>query len=108
MIVNKYTKSINVFKVLLISIPSIWDVSHRSAIHENILNGIVHRIVKESGNIFLIVANISIISVEGFSHLENTSRLAVLSPEIFWDFRNSINTNTVKAILLDKVFDPVF
>ena len=39
---------------------------------EDISNSKVHGIVEEASNVFLVVANISIIAVENFTHLEDT------------------------------------
>ena len=55
----------------------------------------------------MIIAYVSIVSVEVLTHLENTSGSAVFSPEIFGDFGDRIDTDAIEAILLNKVTNPV-
>lgn len=56
----------------------------------------------------LVVTNIVVISIEALSHLEDASRLSELSPEILGYFWDGVDSNTVEAILGDKILDPVF
>lgn len=106
MIINENTKGIDVTEVFLILSPSVSNVSHALSVHEDIFDGIVHRVVEKGIDIVLIVAYVSIETIEAFTHLEYTCRLCILFPEIFRYFRNSINTNAVKVVLLNEILDP--
>jgi glycosidase len=44
----------------------------------------------------LIWADISRVSIKAFSHLENTGRLSIFAPEIFWYFWDSIDSDTIE------------
>ena len=72
MIVHKNAESVNIFEVLIICLPSASNCSHASSIHPDISDCVVHRIVEEAGDVVLVRANVSIISVEALTHLEDT------------------------------------
>ncbi len=107
MVVNEDTESINVSEVLLICLPSLSNSSHASSVHPNVTDGIIHRIVEETGDVVLVGANVSIISIEALTHLEDSGRLTILFPEVLGDLRDGINTDAIEAILLDQVLDPI-
>jgi hypothetical protein len=73
---------------------------------EDISDGIVHRIVEESFYVVLIVTNIGAISIEAFSHLEDTRSISVFFPEILGYFWDSINSDTIKLVGLYEVRNP--
>lgn len=99
MVVNEETKGVNVTEVLAVGSPSVGDGAHCLPIHPDVSDSVVHRIVEESCEIVLVVSNVSIVSVEGFTHLENTRGSIELFPEILGDLGNSINTDTIKSEL---------
>lgn len=55
----------------------------------------------------MVGANVGIIAVEVFSHLEDASGLAVFRPEILGDLWDGIDADAIEAVLLDEVMDPV-
>ena len=48
------------------------------------------------------------VTVEAFSHLEHSCRFTILRPEVSWDLRDSVNPDTIKAILLNNALYPIF
>jgi hypothetical protein len=106
MVINKYAEGIDVWEVLAVGVPSVPDVFHRLSVLEDISNSKVHGIVEEASDVFLVVSNVGIIAVETFTHLEDTSWLAILRPEVLWDLRNGVDTDTVETILFDEILDP--
>lgn len=108
MIINEDTKSIDVFEMLTFSIVAILNLLHVLSRTEYITDSIVHWVVKQGCKMILVWTNVSRIAIETLTHLEYTSGLAVLTPEIFWNFWNGIDTNTIKVISLDQVLHPVF
>jgi hypothetical protein len=72
------------------------------------LDSVVHRVVEKSSEDILIGTNVSRISVEALSHLENTRCGSILGPEVSRYFRNSVDTNTVETIGADEILYPVF
>lgn len=107
MVVNEDTKSVNVLEVLIVSLPSAGNGSHRLSVHPDVSNSIVHGIVEETGDIILVGTHIGIVPIEALSHLENASSLTELRPEVLGNLRNGIDTNTIEVVCLDEVFDPV-
>jgi hypothetical protein len=106
-VVNEDTKSINILEVLVVSLPSAGNVSHRLSVHPDVSNCIVHGIVEETGDIILVGTHISIISIEALSHLEDASSLPELRPEVLGNLRNGIDTDSIEVVCLDEVLDPV-
>lgn len=106
MIVHEDTKSIYVFKVTLLFIKSVLDVVH-SLTTEDILNRVVHWIVEQCGQVILVWSNVGWVTVEALAHLEHASRLSVLAPEVLWNLRNGIDSNTIEAVSLYQILDPV-
>lgn len=107
MIVNENTKYINITEVLLIQTPSFGNLAHTFTIHKDVLDGEVHWVVEETRDIVLIVANVTIITIEDFSHLEDTCRLAIFAPEVLGNLRNGVDTDAIESIFLNQVVDPV-
>ena len=55
----------------------------------------------------LIIANVARESIEALSHLEDTRSLSKLAPEVLRDLRDSVDSDTVKTVSLNKIFNPV-
>lgn len=108
MVINENTKSVDVTEVLLILGPSVSNISHALAVHEDILDSIVHRVVEEGIDVVLVVAYIPIEAIEALTHLEDSSRLCILLPEVLGYLRDSIDADTIKVVLLNKILDPGF
>jgi len=107
-VVNENTERVEVLEVRLFLLPSALDVLHRFLASENIFDSIVHWVVEEASDMFLIWTNVSWITIEVLTHLENSSGFSELTPEVLWNFRNGIDSNTIKTEVTDEVFDPVF
>jgi hypothetical protein len=107
MVVHKDAQSVNILEVLCVLSPSIGDGSHGLSVNEDVLYGEVHGIVEQCCDVVLVVAYVSIEPVEDFTHLENARSLTILTPEIFRNFRNGINANTVEVVGSDELMDPV-
>ncbi len=99
MVVYKDAQSINVFKFGSFSVISRFNTGHSLSATEYILNGIVHRVIEQTCDVVLICSYVCRISVEALAHLENTCSSSVLSPKVFRYFWNSIDSNTVEAVL---------
>lgn len=106
-VIDEDTKSGWVSEFLVYLLNSSGDSLHGLVTSENILDGVVHWIVEKTGNEVLIWADVVRVSVEALSHLENTSGISILLPEVLFDFRNGIDSNTIELIGVDQVFDPV-
>ena len=107
MVVNEDTEGINVLEVLLFLIVPVLDVVHRLAASENVADSVVHWIVEKRGQMVLVRSYVGWIAVEALTHLEDSSSLAVLRPEVLWYFRNCVDADAVEAIGLHDSFDPV-
>lgn len=55
----------------------------------------------------MIWTNVGWVTVKVLTHLEHSRCLSVLTPEIFWNFWNSIDSNSIETVGLDKVLNPV-
>jgi hypothetical protein len=106
-VVNEKTKSINVLEVGLFSVVTLLEVSHVLTATKDVADGIVHRVVEKSGDGTLVRSDVSRVAVEALTHLENTSSLAKLRPEVFRNLRNGVNSKTIEAIGINHKFDPV-
>lgn len=107
-VVNEDTKSIKVLEMTLLLLPSSRDLLHRLLSSEHVLDGIVHWVVEKPSDMILIRTDISWVTIEAFSHLEHSRSLSKLAPEVFWDLRDGINSNTIEAEVSDEALDPVF
>ena len=56
----------------------------------------------------LIVRDITNVTIEYLTHLENASSCRVLGPEVFWYFWNCVNSDAIEIVFDDNVFYPVF
>ena len=74
---------------------------------EDVRNGVVHWVVEKGGKSSLVRSNICGISIEVLAHLEDASSLTILTPEVHGDLRDSIDTDSIEAIVVDKIVNPV-
>lgn len=107
-IVYEETESIDVAEFTLLLVEAVLDASHALTTLPYVLDGVVHGVIEETGQGLLVRSNIGRVTVEAFAHLENTSCLTVLFPEVFGDFRNGVDADAVKVVRLDGFVDPVF
>lgn len=106
-VVNEETKSIDVLEVGLFSVVALLEVSHVLTATKDIADGVVHGVVEKGGDGTLVRSDVSRVAVEALAHLENTSSLAKLRPEVFRNLGDGINSKTVEAIGINHKFDPV-
>jgi len=97
-VIYKNTKGINILEFAILFSKSILKVVHGLSRSKNILNREIHWIVKYCGEMVLIWTDIIWITVKDLSHLENTSCFSILTPEVWVNLWNSVNSNTVKAV----------
>ena len=71
-VVDEDTEGIYVLEVLVVGLPPASDVSHRLSIHPDVSDSEVHGVVEESGDVVLVGADIGVVAVEAFTHLEDT------------------------------------
>ena len=74
---------------------------------EDILDGVVHWVVENTGDEVLVWTNVVGVTVEALTHLEDTSGISVLLPEVLGDLRNGIDSNTIELVGVDQVLDPI-
>lgn len=67
-----------------------------------------HRVVKQTFNMVLIVGDKADVAIEDFAHLEDARGNSVLAPEVFGNFRDCINTDSVKVVSGNNLVDPLF
>lgn len=108
MIVHKDAESVNILEVLVVSLPSASNISHALSVHPDVTDSEVHRVVEEGGHIVLVRANVCIVSIEVFAHLEDASGLAELRPEILGDLWDGVDTDAIEVVGLNKILNPVF
>ena len=98
MIVNEDTEGINVSELLSLLDPSVGDTSHGSLGLPCVLDCVIHRIIEETSDVILIVTNVSWISIEALSHLEDACGLSEFAPEILGNLWDCVDSNTVKVV----------
>jgi hypothetical protein len=84
------------------------DLIHGFLTSKDVLDCVVHRVVEKTSEVILVRANISRISVEAFTHLENPRTFSILLPEVLGYLWDCINPNSVKFEFRHDVLDPVF
>lgn len=55
----------------------------------------------------LVRTNISRVTIEALSHLENARGLSILAPEILWNLWNRVDPDAIEAVGVDQLLDPV-
>ena len=106
-IVHKDTKGINVVEVRFFFVVAALDVVHGLGRTEDVADSVVHGVVEESGQMILVGSNVSGISIEAFSHLENAGRSSIFGPEISWNLWNGVDADSIEVKLRDEVLYPV-
>jgi len=107
-IVNEDTEGINILEFTIFFSKSVFDTVHAFSRSKYVLDGVVHWIIEKTVQILLIWSNVAWVTVEALSHLEDSGRLSVLSPEITFDFWYCVDSNTIELIGVDQVFNPGF
>jgi hypothetical protein len=106
-VVDEETEGGDVGEVTLLSIVAVLDVTHVLARAKHILDGVVHGVVEESGDVTLVGSDVSRVAVEVLSHLEDARGISELLPEVLSNFGNGVDTNTIEVVRGDEVLNPV-
>ena len=108
MVINEDSKCVNIVELAILLVIPVGNALHALATSPGVLDCVVHGVVKNSTQMVLVGSYIGWVSIEAFSHLEYASSLSVLSPEVLWNFRNSVDSDSVKVVSLDEVLNPAF
>jgi len=54
----------------------------------------------------LVWTNVSWISVEAFSHLEDSCCLSILAPEVLWYLWDGVDSDSIEAEVADQLRNP--
>ena len=106
-VIDKDTEGIDILEMLGLLVISVTDVVHGFRAAKDVADGVVHWVVEEGSQMVLIWSNIGGVAVEALTHLENSSSLTVLRPEVSRDLWDGVNPDSIEAILLDDTLDPV-
>jgi len=107
MVVNEDPESIDIFEVVGLILVLGSDLVHALSTLPDVSDCVEHWIIEETCYIVLVGSNIGCISIEVFSHLENSSCCTILRPEIFGDLRDCVNSDTIKSISLNDSLNPI-
>jgi len=105
-IVNKEAESVEVFEVGLLRVVSLLDFAHVLLATEHITDGVVHRVVEKTSDSSLVGSNVSGITVEALSHLEDASSITKLRPKVFGNLGDGVDPYAIKAVSVNHVLDP--
>jgi hypothetical protein len=106
-VVDKDTQGIDVIESAGFSVESSPNGVHTFPVHPDILDCIVHRIVKESSHIVLVLTHIAIVSIETLAHLEDARSSSETRPETLGHFGDRVDPDSIKTVLRDHVSNPV-
>lgn len=76
-VINEDTKRMDILEVLALSVVAVLNLVHRLSTTENIQNSVVHGVIEHSGEISLVRTNVSGITIEAFTHLEDSGGCTV-------------------------------
>jgi hypothetical protein len=106
-VVYEKSEGIDVGEVASLFVVSVLDTVHGLLGAEDVSDGVVHWVVEKSGNRSLVSTDIGWVTVENFSHLEDSGSLAILGPEVFWYLWDGIDSDSIESVVIDEVLDPV-
>ena len=108
-VVNEHSQGVDIAEfVLFLRVPAANAVFHALIVFPNVYDCVIHGVVEQASEVVLVRSNISRVSVEHLSHLEHSSRVSVLFPEIFGHFGNSVNPNSIELVGVNCLLNPVF
>jgi len=108
MVVDKDSKSVDVLELAVFLLVPVFDVCHALAALPHVFDSVIHGVVEHTRQVVLVGAYITRITVETFSHLEDSCRATVLSPEILGDLRDSVDSDSIEIVSRHGLLDPVF
>jgi hypothetical protein len=106
-IVNEKTEGIDIGEVGFLSIVSLLDLSHVLTATKDVVDGVVHRVVEEPSDGTLVGSDVSGVTVEALSHLEDAGGLTKLRPEVLGNLGDGVNSQTIEAVGLNQIVNPV-
>lgn len=106
-VVNEQTKGVNILEIAALCVVALFDTTHILTITENIVDGVVHWVVENTRDVVLVGTDVGRVTVEGFAHLEDSSRCAKFRPEVLGDLGNSVDADTVEAVGAHEILNPV-
>eukprot|EP00350_Pseudokeronopsis_sp_OXSARD2_P000004 CAMPEP_0170550844 /NCGR_PEP_ID=MMETSP0211-20121228/8859_1 /TAXON_ID=311385 /ORGANISM="Pseudokeronopsis sp., Strain OXSARD2" /LENGTH=151 /DNA_ID=CAMNT_0010857623 /DNA_START=117 /DNA_END=572 /DNA_ORIENTATION=- len=107
MVVNEDSKGINIIEITSVLVVSVSDSIHRLSVSPDILDRVVHGVVEEAAHIVLVVTHVSRVPIEALAHLEDASSFSELSPEPLGHMGNSVDSDPIEAISINKGMDPI-
>lgn len=72
-VVNEETQSVNIREIIFFFLVTGFDIAHPLLVAEDIVDSVVHRVVKQCGDCSLVASYVSRVPVENLAHLEDTS-----------------------------------
>lgn len=106
-VVNEEAQSVHVFELGSLLCDSIFNVVHGLSRTPHVLDSIVHRVVEQTRHVVLVRTNIAGVTIEAFSHLEDSRGRTILSPEVLWYLWDSIDSYAVESISRHELLNPV-
>ena len=106
-VVNEQTKGVKILESAGFSVIAGLDATHVCPSAENIVDGVVHWVVENTRDVVLVGTDVGRVTVEGFAHLEDSSRCAKFRPEVLGDLGNSVDADTVEAVGAHEILNPV-
>lgn len=107
-VVNEQTKGVNIFEIAALCVVALFDTTHILTITENIVDGVVHWVVEKASDVVLVGTDIGRVAVENLTHLEDARRGTKFRPEVFLDFGDGVDADTIEAVGAYEGLDPVF
>ena len=107
-VVNEQTKGVNIFEIAALCVVALFDTTHILTITKNIVDGVVHWVVEKASDVVLVGTDIGRVAVENLTHLEDARRGTKFRPEVFLDFGDGVDADTIEAVGAYEVLDPVF
>jgi len=107
-VVNKQTKGIQILESAGFSVIAGLYATHVFPSAENIVDGVVHWVVEKASDVVLVGTDIGRVAVENLTHLEDARRGTKFRPEVFLDFGNGVDADTIEAVGAYEGLDPVF
>lgn len=106
-VVNENTEGMEVLEVGMLGVVAVLNLVHGLTTAENVQDSVVHWVVEHTSNVALVGTNVCGITIEAFTHLEDTRGCTIFLPEILGNLRNSIDSDAIKIILLNYTSNPV-
>mmetsp|Transcript_3241 Transcript_3241/g.3187 ORF Transcript_3241/g.3187 Transcript_3241/m.3187 type:complete len:233 (+) Transcript_3241:572-1270(+) len=107
MVVQEHSKSVNIIEVGFFRVVPFFNFVHGITTNPDISDVEEQWIVEESSQIPLIAAHVGGAPVKHLSHLEDSCSIPKLIPEPFWDFRDCVDSDSIKVKSFNHSGDPI-